>query len=375
MKCPGPIRNQVADVLTAASLRAMPLYEVTQEGLSAQTPAAFKTLEMYEKQDLQRLLREQIDALGEELLVISEEFGSWQDAKRRVDLLALDKSGRLVVIEIKRTEDGGHMELQAIRYAAMVSSMGFADVLEAFAVHCLKNRSHEDVDPRAELENFLQSGALGEEPVISNDVRIVLVSADFGREITTAVLWLNGFEGMDIRCVRLVPYELEGRVYLDIQQVIPLPEAADYQVQLRKKDAARQRASMAGGRDLTRFHIIVDGEELPDQNKRNAIRVMIDRLVDKGSSLERIRSIIPKRMKVVSGQFADADALISALRADDPKIDLKRWFIDHPFVDALEGKTYVLSKMWGTMTAQRLTDLSEAFPEAKVTFRAADPDE
>lgn len=350
----------------------MPLYEVTGSGLTAHEPAKFKTLEMYEKQDLQRLLREQVDALGEELLVIAEEFGNWEDAKRRIDLLALDKEGRLVVIEIKRTSDGGHMELQAIRYAAMVSSMDFASVLEAFTAHCTKHRLHEDVDPRAELEAFLESAELGEEPVISSDVRIVLVSADFGREITTAVLWLNGFEGMDIRCVRLVPYELDAKVFLNIQQVIPLPEAADYQVQLRKKDAARQRATKSGGRDLTRYHIVVDGHELPDQNKRNAIRVMIEQLASRGADLATITSIIPKRMKVVNGRYEPGETLIAALEADDPKIDLKRWFLDHPFVD--NDKTYVLSKMWGTMTAQRLSDLSQAFPDCKVTFRAADPD-
>ena len=50
----------------------------------------------------------------------------------------------------------------------------------------------------------------------------------------------------------------------------------------------------------------------------------------------------------------------------------KRWFLEHPF--AGDGKTYVLSKMWGTMTAQRLADLSQAFPECKVAFRPADPD-
>jgi RecB family endonuclease NucS len=99
----------------------MPLYEVTDDGLQQRPPAGFASLEMYERHDLQRLLRDEIAALGEDLLVIAEEFGNWQDARRRIDLLALDKEGRLVVIEIKRSDDGGHMELQALRYAAMVS--------------------------------------------------------------------------------------------------------------------------------------------------------------------------------------------------------------------------------------------------------------
>ena len=327
---------------------------------------------MYEKQDLQRLLRDQIDALGEDLLVISEEFGNWEDAKRRIDLLAVDKEGRLVIVEIKRTSDGGHMELQAIRYAAMVSSMDFTNVLEAFTAHCAKHRLHEDIDPRVELEAFLDATELGEEPIISSDVRILLVSANFGREITTTVLWLNGFEGMDIRCVRLVPYELEKKIFLDIQQVIPLPEAADYQVQLRKKDAARQRATKAGGRDLTRYHIVVDGQELPDENKRNAIRVMIEQLAMRGADLATIASIIPKRMKVLDGRYETVEELNAALMADDPKIDLKRWFLEYPFIDG--DRTYVLSKMWGTQTAKRLGDLSQAFSDCKVTFRAADPD-
>jgi hypothetical protein len=38
-----------------------------------------------------------------------------------------------VVVEIKRTEDGGHMELQAIRYAALVSSMTLDQAIAAYA--------------------------------------------------------------------------------------------------------------------------------------------------------------------------------------------------------------------------------------------------
>jgi RecB family endonuclease NucS len=79
------------------------------------------------------LLRDQPDALGEDLKIIAEEFGQWEDSRRRVDLLALDRRGRLVVIELKRGDDGSHMELQALRYAAMISTMTFDEVVEAYS--------------------------------------------------------------------------------------------------------------------------------------------------------------------------------------------------------------------------------------------------
>jgi hypothetical protein len=82
------------------------------------------------------------------------------------------------------------------------------------------------------MREFLEL-APEDEADISTEVRIVLVSGDFSREITTAVLWLNRFDGMDIRCVQLVAYEINGKNYLDIEQVIPLRQAADYQVQIR----------------------------------------------------------------------------------------------------------------------------------------------
>ena len=54
----------------------MPLYEVTEEGLERRPPAAFAAYGMYERADLQRLLRDDISALDEDLLVIAEEFGN-----------------------------------------------------------------------------------------------------------------------------------------------------------------------------------------------------------------------------------------------------------------------------------------------------------
>src|SRR4051812_40227804 len=85
------------------------------------------------------------------------------------------------------------------------------------------------------------AGICPDEDRFAQDVRIVLASAEFSRELTTAVMWLNERD-LDIRCVRLKPYADNGRVLMDVQQVIPLPEAADYQVRIREKEA-RERTS------------------------------------------------------------------------------------------------------------------------------------
>src|SRR4051812_48364046 len=116
----------------------MPLYEIHGDRLRRHDAGRFAALGIHERNDLQRLLRDDIGVLSADLLVIGEEFGNWEDSRRRIDLLAVDKAGHLVVIELKRTDDGGHMELQALRYAAMVSAMSFDEVVAAFEVHLSK---------------------------------------------------------------------------------------------------------------------------------------------------------------------------------------------------------------------------------------------
>jgi hypothetical protein len=350
----------------------MALFEITKTGLQLHESEQFSALGLYERENLQQLLRHQPTALGEDLLIIAEEFGQWADARRRIDLLALDKDGHLVVIELKRTDDGGHMELQALRYAAMVASMGLDELAEAHAAYLARQADAPVLEAREAILEFLEpEGDL--EASISTDVRIILVSANFSREITTTVLWLNRFDGMDIRCVRLVPYKIDERVLLDIQQVIPLPEAGDFQVKMRRKEAARERASSSDGRDFTRYHVVVDGVELPDENKRGAIRAMVTQLVARGVSPGRIKAVMPPRaLPVLPGLIEDENELKEALVQHYPNADYKRHWTDTPYLDRSSNQTYVLFKMWGLNTTPTLTTLAEKFPESGVSFRIAD---
>jgi len=211
----------------------MPLYEITDNSFRPLSQVSFVAIKVREREDLQRLLRSQIEVLGDDLYLLTEEFGDWEDSRRRIDLLAIDKQANLVVIELKRTNDGGHMELQAIRYASMVSAMSFE---RAVQIHgdFLARQGKSAEDAQGSMLDFLGWDE-PEEENFASDVRILLVSEDFGKELTTAVLWLRQRE-IDIRCIRLRPYQDGATRLMDVQQIIPLPEANDYQVQLREKE-------------------------------------------------------------------------------------------------------------------------------------------
>jgi len=217
----------------------MSLYRITADKLESVPTTTFAAESLMERKDLQRLLRRDISPIGDDLMVIAEEYGEWEDSNRRIDLLCLSKEAGLVVVEIKRTEDGGHMELQAIRYAAMVSSMTLDQVIHVYA-----RANRVDVDAaRGEVLTFLQLDST-DEAELTGEVRIVLVSANFSTELTTAVLWLNQRD-LDIICIRLRPYRIGDQVLIDATQIIPLPEAADYEVKVKAQEKEKRKVQGA----------------------------------------------------------------------------------------------------------------------------------
>lgn len=147
------------------------------------------------------------------------------------------------------------MELQALRYAAMVSSLTFEDAVGAHAAYW--SRRGKTLDARRALLEHLGWNEPDDEQ-FAQDVRIVLVSAEFSKELTTTVLWLNERE-LDIRCIRLKPYSDGQRMFLDVQQLVPLPEAADYQVRVKKKKE-KERESRKAAYDHQRFDITIGDE-------------------------------------------------------------------------------------------------------------------
>jgi hypothetical protein len=209
----------------------LPLFELTRESL-VQVPETRFDSKVLKSRDLQRLLRNDPSILSPDLKVLAEDYGSWESGGNSIDLLCLDKDGNLVVVDIKRTAEPSYVELQAIRYAALISAMTFDEAV-AIATRERAAESIAEQEIRAELLDFLNWTA-PEDGEFASSVRIILAAADFSRELMRSVIWLNE-QGLDVRCIRLTPHKLtDGRVLLDVEQIVPLPEAGVYESSAKK---------------------------------------------------------------------------------------------------------------------------------------------
>ena len=351
----------------------MPVYEFAQDRILPLSKTTFSQVQFQERRDLQRLLRENVGVIAPDTLVIAEEFGDWTDSRRRIDLLGVDADANLVVIELKRTEDGGHMELQALRYAAMVSTMTFDQAVDAYARY-LTQIGKPDLDARAELLDFLS----WEEPdhdLFGQDVKIVLASAEFSRELTTTVLWMNKVSDLDIRCIRLQPYSFDGRVLVNVEQIIPLPEAEEYQVEVREK-ARKEREARARNADYTRYDVKIGVRQFQAETKRRALYVVFRHLFDSGINLDELKTHLGKKanraLYVVEGEVNHDELLLRAEEialAGGRKFRPARYFCSDEELFHYGGNTYVFSNQWGgSGWLNAISALSEAYPAHAISF-------
>ncbi|HBH7054379.1 TPA: DUF4268 domain-containing protein [Morganella morganii] len=205
-----------------------------------------------ERYDLQEWLVSHPESLGESLLIIQKEFDGFDGTGERLDLLALDTLGQLVLIENKRDNSGRDAVWQAIKYASYVAPFTSDDIEDVFSKYLLKNKPYfMDLDDDAYEENkvrntakiliqrFLEENQDVDGSVITlnprNTQRIILVAGKFSKEVTNTALWLLDRK-INVKCVKVSPYRLGEQLLVDIQQIIPVPEASEYMVRLIRKD-------------------------------------------------------------------------------------------------------------------------------------------
>ena len=187
----------------------------------------FSELGIWERKHMEEWIAEYPQILGEELLTVTTEYDKFDKTKNRLDILAIDKNGKLVLIELKRDVADKFIDLQAIHYAAYCSTMDYDQIVKMMSEY--KSKSKDEIE--SEINEFIVNDEFSD---FDNQPRIMLVANDFKEDTLSAVLWLID-SGLDITCVKLEPYQIEDRIIIKPEMIIPLPEAKDFMMQIVEK--------------------------------------------------------------------------------------------------------------------------------------------
>lgn len=214
------------------------------------TPVKAKTfteLGFAERTHLQEWLANHPSALGgEELLIIQKEFAGFDDTRERLDLLALDKLGRLVVIENKLDDSGRDVVWQVIKYASYCANLTKAQIVDIYQKYLERYAPAGDEKPDAaeSIRDFLEAASFDEVRLnTGSSQRLIMVAADFRKEVTSTALWLLS-QGISVQCFKVTPYAVGEQYFMSVDQVIPTPEAKELMIGIGIKEADEKESEV-----------------------------------------------------------------------------------------------------------------------------------
>ncbi|WP_245287439.1 DUF4268 domain-containing protein [Bradyrhizobium elkanii] len=214
-------------------------------------------------------------------MIIQKEFGGFSDTQERLDLLALDKQGSLVLIENKLDDTGRDVTWQALKYASYCSSLSKENIRTIFQDYLDRNSPGEDA--RSALVEFLDAEDYDQVTLNKGSTqRIILIAANFRKEVTSTILWLLNFK-MRIQCFRLTPWSSGPDTFLNVDQIIPTKDVEEYMIGLASKSLDEVEAAAT-------------------EKNRNSVRRQFwgELLKAAGSKVPRFANISPNHFHYVS---------------------------------------------------------------------------
>jgi hypothetical protein len=184
---------------------------------------SFSELKFRERDHLQEWIANDPSTLGEELLIIQKEFNGFSETNERLDLLALDKLGNLVIIENKLDDSGKDVTWQVIKYASYCASLTKQDILNIYQDYLGSSAIAQEMiseffDNRDISEIVLNQGL--------NSQRLILIAANFRKEVTSTVLWLMNFK-IRLQCFKVTPFAFGDQLFLNVEQILPTKDTED----------------------------------------------------------------------------------------------------------------------------------------------------
>lgn len=223
-------------------------------------PAESSKLEKEEL--LQTWLEEDISILDDDLLVIEREVTT--DLGDRIDLLAIDPVGQLVVIELKRGDTPRKVVAQVLGYTAWVSELSYEDI---------DNMTRRNLD--TDLASAFEESFDEELPdIINESQRMIVVAAGVDLYVERSLRYLSEEYGVDINAVFFRCFEnADGdqwlvRTWLEEPSEVERRKKSSSKWTARTTDQLREIAEGRGARE--EFDMMLEHADRWDLRKWHA---------------------------------------------------------------------------------------------------------
>lgn len=201
------------------------------------TETTFYESNLKERQHIEEWLRKNPEIMGEELLIIGHEYDDFEN-NERMDLLAIDKEGNLVVIEVKRDNSGISVDFQALKYVSYMSRRTLKEIIEIYSKYIDDNSLQ--LDPIQEIMEFLNvddESLLND--MINNTQRIIIIGKEFDKRVLSVCAWLYE-NGINVKCISIKPYKYNEEIFIDTNQIIPPEKIEEYYINKKSRTSNQE---------------------------------------------------------------------------------------------------------------------------------------
>ena len=206
------------------------VFTVSGASATVARPISLAEAGLTERGHLQEWVLAHPEMLGSDVKVVAFEFGRWTAAsgtlaRDRLDVLGLDRDGRLVVVELKRDQAPDTVDMQALKYAALVSRFTYDDLARVHAQYLTHKRGEPVTAETAALE--LEEWATITEESLRLP-RLILLAAEFPATVTATVVFLHQQLGLDVQLRKFQAYRTAQETLVTVSQLYPPPDIEEF---------------------------------------------------------------------------------------------------------------------------------------------------
>ena len=325
------------------------VYTVVGAAATPLVPITLGEAGFSERAHLQEWVVSHPEILGDGVMIVTLEFDRWRSAsgtpeRDRLDVLGLDRSGRLVVAELKRDAAPDTVEMQALKYAAMVSRF----TPESLASQHAKFRSARgDAMTDGQALEALEAYCHGLLPENLAKPRIVLLASSFPPVVTATTVWLTEMS-LDITLMTFQAYRDNERVIVTVSQLYPVPDVENFTV-------APARSAKAASEEAEQLPVVAwtvaDLERLRDLTSTTVLAAL-DLGSESPGQWVPLRQIEERAGRTPPQARADLAVLTMTVKR---RFDRSNWPFDAEFGVGGEQQSYyrlppALAESWSRIT-------------------------